>query len=353
MHTPRFTSKRTTFVAAGVGLATSALLAVPAAGASTHHATSGDHQALAKTAASLVSKLGSRSAGSYIEGGKLVTTVTNDAAANTARAAGATPKRVSRGMAQLHKATAQLSHSAKVPGTAWSISPQRDQVVVKTDRTVDGAKLSKVEKAAKRLGAAVTVRRVSGKFSPKIAGGDAIYGGEYRCSLGFVAHNGGTPYFITAGHCGNVASDWYSDQAESQHVGSTVSSTFPGHDYALVKLDSDQASAVDLYNGSTQAISGAGDATVGENVTRSGSTSHVHSGTVTGLNATVNYQEGTVNGLIDTNVCAEAGDSGGPLFDGSSAIGITSGGSGDCTSGGETFFQPAKDAASALGVTIG
>jgi streptogrisin B len=56
--------------------------------------------------------------------------------------------------------------------------------------------------------------------------------------------------------------------------------------------------------------------------------------------------------LIQTNVCAEPGDSGGPLYDGTKALGLTSGGSGDCTSGGTTFFQPAREAANAYGVTI-
>ena len=76
-------------------------------------------------------------------------------------------------------------------------------------------------------------------------------------------------------------------------------------------------------------------------MTRSGCTTQVHDGTVTGLDATVNYGNGDiVNGLIQTDVCAEPGDSGGSLFDGDTALGLTSGGSGDCTSGGETFFQP-------------
>ena len=64
-------------------------------------------------------------------------------------------------------------------------------------------------------------------------------------------------------------------------------------------------------------------------------------------------EEGTVNGLIDTSVCAEPGDSGGALFDGGTALGLTSGGSGDCSSGGETFFQPVPAALSALDATIG
>ena len=101
-----------------------------------------------------------------------------------------------------------------------------------------------------------------------------------------------------------------------------------------------------------QHIYQAGDATVGEQVTRSGSTSGVHTGTVTGLNATVNYQEGSVSGLIDTDVCAEAGDSGGSLYDGNTALGLTSGGSGDCQSGGETFFQPVPAALNAYGLTL-
>jgi streptogrisin C len=79
----------------------------------------------------------------------------------------------------------------------------------------------------------------------------------------------------------------------------------------------------------------------------------VHSGTVQAVNATVNYAEGTVYGLIQTNVCAEGGDSGGSLFSGTAAVGLTSGGSGNCTSGGTTFFQPVTAALNAYGVTIG
>lgn len=37
---------------------------------------------------------------------------------------------------------------------------------------------------------------------------------------------------------------------------------------------------------------------------------------------------------------AEGGDSGGSLFAGSTALGLTSGGRGSCSSGGTTYFQP-------------
>ena len=65
---------------------------------------------------------------------------------------------------------------------------------------------------------------------------------------------------------------------------------------------------------------------------------------MTALNATVNYAEGTVTGLIRTTVCAEPGDSGGSLYSGTVAYGLTSGGSGNCSSGGTTFFQPVTEA---------
>ncbi len=106
------------------------------------------------------------------------------------------------------------------------------------------------------------------------------------------------------------------------------------------------------YNGS-QEISSAGTPTVGQTVYRSGSTTGVHSGRVTGLNTTVNYSDGTsVSQAIRTTVCAEGGDSGGSLYSGTVAYGLTSGGSGNCTSGGITYFQPVPEALSAYGVSI-
>jgi streptogrisin D len=41
------------------------------------------------------------------------------------------------------------------------------------------------------------------------------------------------------------------------------------------------------------------------------------------------------------------------MFSEDKAVGLTSGGSGDCTQGGETFFQPVTAALEATGATIG
>ena len=53
-----------------------------------------------------------------------------------------------------------------------------------------------------------------------------------------------------------------------------------------------------------------------------------------------------------TNVCAEPGDSGGSWLSGNQAQGVTSGGSGNCTSGGTTFFQPVNEILGRYGLTL-
>jgi streptogrisin D len=310
----------------------------------------------APAATALSTHLGDHSAGVYRDRatGQMVVTVTDEQAARTVRAAGAVAKVVAHSGAQLAATKADLARTSTIPGTAWAVDVPNNQVLVSADSTVSQAQLDQI---AARYGDRVRVRRATGKFTTKAAGGDAIFGGQFRCSLGFNVHDSaGRPAFLTAGHCGNDASEWFADGGHTRLLGSVVDSTFPGEDHALVRYASGAPagpSSVNLYNGSSQRITGAADAVVGERVTRSGSTSHVHSGSVEALDATVNYQEGTVNGLIQTNVCAEGGDSGGALFDGSDAIGLTSGGSGDCEQGGETFFQPVPAALDAYGATIG
>ena len=80
-------------------------------------------------------------------------------------------------------------------------------------------------------------------------------------------------------------------------------------------------------------------------------TTGLRSGTVQQVNATVSYAQGLVSGLIRTNVCAQPGDSGGPLFSGTAALGLTSGGTGNCTSGGRrsSSRSPRRSASTACG----
>jgi streptogrisin D len=251
--------------------------------------------------------------------------------------------------------TTALDTSASIVGTAGYVDPIANQVVVEVDSTVTGAKLDAVRAVAKRYGGAVRIETMAGTLSTTISGGQAIYGGNSRCSLGFNVRSGsGTQYFLTAGHCTNIASTWYANSSHSTVLGTRVVSRFPGDDYGVVQYTSSisRPGNVYLWNGSFRDITGAANATVGQSVQRSGSTNGLRSGSVTGLNATVNYAQGQVRGLIRTNVCAEGGDSGGSLFAGSTALGLTSGGSGNCSSGGTTFFQPVVEALNNHGLSV-
>ncbi|MFI0240722.1 S1 family peptidase [Streptomyces sp. NPDC016845] len=307
-------------------------------------------------ASSLTRSLGTDTAGSYYDADAehLVVNVLNEDAAQAVQAAGAKARVVENSLAALDGARATLKSDATIPGTSWATDPATNKVVVTADRTVEGAAWDKLSKVVDALGAKAELKRTQGEFTKYIAGGDAITGGGGRCSLGFNVVKDGQPYFITAGHCTESISTW--SDSSGQVIGANEQSSFPGNDFGLVKYTADvpHPSEVNLYNGSAQPITQAGDATVGQQVTRSGSTTQVHDGTVTGLDATVNYGNGdVVTGLIQTDVCAEPGDSGGSLFAGDTALGLTSGGSGDCTSGGETFFQPVPEALSTFGAEIG
>ena len=240
--------------------------------------------------------------------------------------------------------TSQAVNRSGVSGIAWYTDLAAHQVVVTADSSVSAAEVATLKRAT-GTNAPLRIERATGTFRPLLSAGDAIYGGRYRCSLGFNVVKGSTYYFLTAGHCGKVAKTWYTNSGHTTLIGATIDYSFPGNDYALVRYDN---TSLTHPGGFTVA-----DAFVGESVKRTGSTTGTHSGTVTALNVTVRYQGGgTVSGLIQTTVCAEPGDSGGPLYDSTKALGLTSGGSGDCKTGGTTFFQPVREAATAYGVTV-
>jgi hypothetical protein len=211
-------------------------------------------------------------------------------------------------------------------------------------------------KVADGIGGFVRMERTEGTFTPRLNGAQPILSTGGRCSAGFNVTNGQSDFILTAGHCGPTGSTWFADTGGTNQLGRTVSQSFPGNDYSLVQYTDGKAGngagVVFIGNGKGVQITGAGDPAIGQRVFRSGSTSGLRDGQVTGVNSTVNYPEGTVTGLIETNVCAEPGDSGGPMFSEGIALGITSGGSGDCTQGGTTFFQPVTKALSDLGMRL-
>ncbi|MFD9163082.1 S1 family peptidase [Streptomyces sp. NPDC059558] len=240
---------------------------------------------------------------------------------------------------------------ADVAGTAWHTDPATGTLVVSADSTVSQAGIARIKREAGADAAALRIERIPGRLTKLASGGDAIYASSWRCSLGFNVRSGSNYYALTAGHCTDGAGTWWTNSARTTVLGSTTGSSFPTNDYGLIKYASN--TPVPPGTVGSQDITSAVNATVNMSVTRRGSTTGIHSGRVTGLNATVNYGGGdVVYGMIRTNVCAEPGDSGGPLYSGTRAVGLTSGGSGNCSSGGTTFFQPVVEALNAYGVSV-
>jgi streptogrisin D len=343
-------SFRRTALTGALGLAVAGAFVAPAAQAAPAAPAAAPAVSADVQSVQLADALGTRAAGSYVSGGKLIVNVTDEATAAQVRASGATPKFVARSGAQLAAAESALLKAPAVVGTAIATDPITNQVVLTVYGQAKGAALNSLLSSAKSAGDAVRVERVAAPLSKLISGGDAIYAGGSRCSLGFnVRNSAGQTFFLTAGHCTNISSSWRASSSGAV-IGTRTGTSFPGNDYGIVRYASNYTNYPGAVGG--QDITSAGTPAVGSSVTRRGSTTGTYSGTVQQLNATVRYAEGSVSGLIRTTVCAQPGDSGGSLYRGTTAFGLTSGGSGNCSTGGTTYFQTVTEPLSVYGVSV-
>lgn len=175
--------------------------------------------------------------------------------------------------------------------------------------------------------------------------GDPIYSAGSRCTLGFNVTDGEDVFILTAGHCTSAGSYWYADPEGTVPIGPTVFSSFPGNDFGLILYENPELASPGTYTAASPYV--------GERVHTITPGTGVHSGTVTALNATVDYGGGNVvHGLIRTNVCVEGDVSGAPLLGDGRALGIGSGASGSCATGGTSYFQPVQEALAAAGLTL-
>lgn len=156
--------------------------------------------------------------------------------------------------------------------------------------------------------------------------------------------DGAADHVLTAGHCGPTGPEWL---AGGRPVGATAAGGFPGDACSLVEYAGGGAG-----DGKGVRITGTGAVSVGRRVFRSGGTTGLRGGRVTAADAAVNHPEGTVTGLIETEVCAEAGDSGGPLFSEGPGTRYQLGRQRECVKGGTTFLQPVDEALRSLGVPL-
>ncbi|WP_030158649.1 S1 family peptidase, partial [Glycomyces sp. NRRL B-16210] len=268
---------------------------------------------------------------------------------NELRAEGATPILVDHDLATLEAAAGALDHLAVEGHYGHYIDLAENTLVIET---ADSAVAEQIVAASGIDPALVTVdAEADAPQTFYVRGGDSyIIENSWRCSVGFAVRRGSTPGFVTAGHCGSVGNRVTSGEAAP---GTFQASVFPGSDAAWVSVGASEPlyNQVNMYSG-TRYVYNSSQAAVGSSICRSGSTTGWYCGTVQAFNQTVNYAEGTVRGLTRTNVCAEPGDSGGSFITGNSAQGMTSGGSGNCRTGGTTYFQPIGPALSTWGLTL-
>jgi len=99
-------------------------------------------------------------------------------------------------------------------------------------------------------------------------------------------------------------------------------------------------------------ITGAAESPVGAAVCTVGRTTGLRCGTVQARNVAVHFPEGSVSGLTRTTLCTEPGELWSPVFAGSQAQGHLLGGSGNCSTGGVSYFQPLRQVLAAEGFTL-
>ncbi|MCG8923632.1 S1 family peptidase [Lentzea sp. CC55] len=280
--------------------------------------------------------------------GKLVVGVTDAAKTDRLRQLGAEPRTVAHRASDLDAAKAKLDASpAPAEVTGWYVDTKANAVTITVRRGQAEAAKPLVEKAG--AVAKVVETDEAPRLFKDIRGGDAYYiNNAGRCSVGFAVRGG----FVTAGHCGSQGDSVAG--ADRTALGAFEGSSFPGNDYGWVRANSSwtPTAKVNHYGGADVVVSGNTESAVGASICRSGSTTGWHCGEVQAKAQTVNYQEGSVTGLTRTNVCAEPGDSGGSWVSGTQAQGVTSGGSGNCSSGGTTYFQPVNEILSAYNLTL-
>lgn len=293
--------------------------------------------------------------GAWLNNGELTVAVTDASLASEVTSAGATAQVVANSLSKLEEAKEALDNiidealaqRSESGVAAYYVDVTANKLVFEAlaDATSQASSL------AQKVGltdAEFEVRTVAEMPTPLVTvkGGDAyLINRAARCSVGFSVTTG----FVSAGHCGRSGNT--ATTSSGTTIGTFSGSVFPGNDYSYIRGASGNTFS-GTVTGSSQAIAGSTATAVGGSICRSGSTTGVHCGTVRALGATVNYAEGSVRSLTQTNVCAEPGDSGGSFYSGAQAQGVTSGGSGDCTSGGTTYFQPVNPILSAYGLTL-
>jgi hypothetical protein len=300
-------------------------------------------------ATAIADRLGNkRAAGVYYRNGRLVVAVTDQAAVETVRSAGAVAEVVPYSTADLESAKVELDQLEGIPNTAWSIDQSSNRVDVQIYDGVSSADRSRIENAVSGYGDAVDITEHSGKIERTayaMRGGLGITsqytsGGTnwtVTCSAAFNVQDDtgtGPKYMLTAGHCMNNGAVTWHRRSGDIPLGSAIDWVYGNDtnqsDYGLVEYTNSDVTpygTIQYKDGSEGQISSSAAAYENEEVKRVGTVSQDLVGQVLATEATVTYDEGTtLHHMIEASNCTVHGDSGGALFSGETALGISSGG---------------------------
>lgn len=179
--------------------------------------------------------------------------------------------------------------------------------------------------------------------------------GGARCTTAFAAvDSASTGYLIAGPGCtGGPSTLLYS--GNNVLVGPILATPVPYGGYVVVRVTNTAAWElvpwVDTGSGRL-VLTGSVETPVGGSVCLVDRVTGLRCGTIVAKNQTVNFPWGTISGLTRTNICVEPGSLGTAYVTRDQAQGVPLGGSGGCTIGGSSYFQPINKILSAFGLKL-
>ncbi|MGC4937612.1 S1 family peptidase [Kribbella sp. DT2] len=317
-------------------------------------------------ASKLATDLGAdRTGGAYYDdSGRLVVAVIDEATADAVLRAGGTPQVVKYSTAALSAVQTELDQLPAIPNTSWGVDPSTNRVSVEVYDGVSAADRARIEAIAAKRGDAVQIEKLPGtlKATVDMPGGVGISSSGRVCTAAFnVQNSDGDKFFLTAGHCVTGGYRTWRKRTGNALLGVATSRwQFGPSDYAVIDYTGPGVVAYGtvFYDSAHHQITGSRYVSDGEPVKRVGTISKDLVGTVLLPSTTVTYQDGTrLDYMIKTSLCAQSGDSGGPLFSGTTALGITSGSTTNracdsSVSDDRTFYEPVQAVLNQYGLKV-
>ena len=179
-----------------------------------------------------------------------------------------------------------------------------------------------------------TERRTDGQApAGPVVGGTAyavsVPNGILECSTGFNGELDGKPVVITAAHCAG-AEGTRAALADGSEFGTMSRTTRDRIDTALISVDPGFAdrfrtNLVGAGPETTQAITGTADPVVGQKACKTGFRTGFSCGTISEVGAQIDVAgTRTIDNAFTVDLCALPGDSGGVVFSGDKALGVSS-----------------------------